>query len=108
MCQDIEASSNALWILSRLSDGSDDRIQYCLDTGCLPRILELLAHPSREVNVASIRVIGNIVSGNEMQTQAVVDLNGLPILRDLMGMSLFSFTWCDSVTSAPNLRRRSF
>lgn len=39
---DPEVLTDATWALSYLSDGSDSRIQYVINTGCVPRLVALL------------------------------------------------------------------
>ena len=40
--EDPEVLTDATWALSYLSDGSDNRIQSVIDTGCVPRLVHLL------------------------------------------------------------------
>lgn len=43
--EDNEIVSDSCWATSFLTDGSNDRIQVVVDTGILPRLVELMASP---------------------------------------------------------------
>ncbi|XP_039162360.1 importin subunit alpha-4 isoform X3 [Eucalyptus grandis] len=70
--------------LSLICDGSIPTIQSVLDAGFCPRLLELLMHPSPEVQVPTLKTVGNIVAGTEAQTQFVIDNQGLPPLCQIL------------------------
>lgn len=59
--------ADACWALSYLTDGTNDKIQAVIDTGIVPRLVELLAAPSVAVLTPALRAVGNIVTGNDMQ-----------------------------------------
>ena len=83
--QDVESVSDACWALSYISDGSNERIQAVLDSGCAPRIIQLLgAVTDSSIQAPTLRLVGNIMTGNDAQTQEVVDLGVLPILVSLL------------------------
>ena len=42
MLEDKEMLADACWALNYLSDGSNDRIQAVLDTGCAPQLVKLM------------------------------------------------------------------
>ncbi|KAG7537232.1 Armadillo [Arabidopsis suecica] len=81
---DEQVLSDACWAFSNLSDGSNGDIQSVIEAGVVPRLVELLQHPSPVVIVPALRTIGNIVSGNSLQTQCVINCGALPILADLL------------------------
>ncbi|CAH2072023.1 unnamed protein product [Thlaspi arvense] len=84
---DEEVLTDACWSLSYLSDDSNDKIQAVIDAGVLPRLVELLAHPSPPVLIPALRTIGNIVTGDDLQTQMVLDHQVLPRLLNLLTKS---------------------
>ncbi|XP_019094936.1 PREDICTED: importin subunit alpha-6-like [Camelina sativa] len=81
---DEEVLTDASWALSYLSDGSNEKIQTVIDSGVIPRLVLLLAHPSPSVLIPALRTIGNIVTGDDMQTQAVIDSHALPGLLNIL------------------------
>ncbi|MBA0743770.1 hypothetical protein Gogos_006424 [Gossypium gossypioides] len=66
---DEEVLTDACWALSYLSDGTNDKIQAVIEAGVCPRLIELLLHPSPTVLIPALRTVGNIVTGDDMQTQ---------------------------------------
>jgi importin subunit alpha-6/7 len=87
--EDDESRLDACFAISYFSDGEKDRVQDVLDANLLPPIVAMLApQPSRALDQASqtaaLRVVGNILTGDENQTQAVLDLGILPIFSLLL------------------------
>ncbi|KAL7082168.1 hypothetical protein ACP275_14G082600 [Erythranthe tilingii] len=81
---DEEVLTDACWALSYLSDGTNDKIQAVIEAGVCPRLVELLLHPSPTVLVPALRTVGNIVTGDDAQTQFVIDNQVLPYLQQLL------------------------
>lgn len=81
---DVDASVDATWALSYISDGDDRRIQAVVDLGILPSLVEMINSGNQAVIVPALRTIGNIVSGNDTHTQAVLEANALPGLTRLL------------------------
>jgi hypothetical protein len=79
---DVDAATAALEALVCVCAGVADpeehlRLQAVLDTGVLPRLVALLARPSPTVQRGTLRVIGSIAAGDDVQTQAVLDTPGV-------------------------------
>ncbi|KAL8488058.1 hypothetical protein ACS0TY_024366 [Phlomoides rotata] len=68
---DEEVLTYACWALSFLSDGTNDKIQVVIDACVCKRLVELLLHPSPSVLIPALRTIGNIVTGDDLQTQNI-------------------------------------
>ncbi|CAL1398631.1 unnamed protein product [Linum trigynum] len=81
---DEEVLTDACWALSYLSDGTNDKIQTVIEAGVCPRLVELLLHPSATVLIPALRTVGNIVTGDDMQTQCMIEHQVLPCLLNLL------------------------
>ncbi|ESQ49363.1 hypothetical protein EUTSA_v10020480mg [Eutrema salsugineum] len=81
---DEEVLTDACWALSYLSDGTNDKIQAVIQAGVVPRLAELLLHPSPSVLIPALRSVGNIVTGDDDQTQWVISSGALPCLANLL------------------------
>ncbi|KAK6120158.1 hypothetical protein DH2020_046064 [Rehmannia glutinosa] len=81
---DEEVLTDACWALSYLSDGVNDKIQAVIEAGVCPRLVELLLHPSASVLIPALRTVGNIVTGDDTQTQVIIENRALPCLLNLL------------------------
>ena len=81
---DEEVLTDACWALSYLSDGTNDKIAAVIDAGVCKRLVELLMHPSPSVLIPALRTVGNIVTGDDVQTQIVINCAALPCLLQLL------------------------
>ncbi|XP_037482486.1 importin subunit alpha-1b-like [Triticum dicoccoides] len=70
--QDEEVLTDACWALPYMSDGTNDKIQSVIESGVFRRLVQLLLHPSASVLIPALRMVGNIVTGDDLQTQAVL------------------------------------
>ncbi|ONK61621.1 uncharacterized protein A4U43_C08F31860 [Asparagus officinalis] len=81
---DDEVLTDACWALSYLSDGTNDKIQAVIDAGICPRLVELLLFHSHVVLIPALRTVGNLVTGDDVQTQLIIDHQILPCLHQLL------------------------
>merc|ERR1711879_246193 len=82
---DTNVITDACWALSYISDGDDDRkIAKVLEAGVCQAAVRLLNHQTSSVQTPALRVIGNIVTGDEIQTQVAISCGCLPALKHML------------------------
>lgn len=81
---DTQVVTDACWALSYLSDGDNAKIQAVIDAGVCERVVVNLMNQSQAVQTPSLRIVGNIVTGEDEQTQKVIDCQVLPRLKFML------------------------
>jgi hypothetical protein len=85
---DTEILTDAFWALSYLSDGCNDKIQAVIETGISRRLVEQLIFPDMSsILVPALRTVGNIVTGDDIQTDEMINAGVLPCLNSLLANS---------------------
>jgi importin subunit alpha-1 len=78
---DSEVVTDAMWCLSYISDGTNDRISAVLAHGVLPAIMyHLSSGAGQAIEVAALRSLGNIVGGDEHQTTLAIEHGAITVL----------------------------
>eukprot|EP00744_Colponema_vietnamica_P002670 GILI01004162.1.p1 GENE.GILI01004162.1~~GILI01004162.1.p1 ORF type:complete len:580 (+),score=220.15 GILI01004162.1:95-1834(+) len=84
---DDDVVTDALWALSYITEGCNTRISAVLEVAganLAAKVVQFLDHERKEIVIPSLRLVGNIVSGDEDQTQLMVDSNCVPALTRLL------------------------
>ncbi len=82
---DLAVLVDALWGLSYLTDGDDKTIDAVVAfPGVVKRCVELMGHEALTVVTPALRIIGNLISGTDRQTQAAVDAHALRAIVPLL------------------------
>merc|ERR1719273_1660285 len=77
---DEEVLTDACWAFSYISDDTgpqNEKISEVIKSGAVPRLVHLLANKSNAVKHPALRTIGNIVTGDDLQTQVVINNGAL-------------------------------
>ena len=73
--------TDACFIFSYMTEHYKDTINDLLDIEIIPQIIKLLDVDSQYIVISSLRVVGNIASGNANQTQQLLDWGILDCLK---------------------------
>jgi importin subunit alpha-1 len=78
--------ANAAWALSYQCDGDEARIQAVVVSGVIPTLIKIVKDcpTNRSFMIPAVRCLGNIVTGNAKQTEAVLNAGILDLAMDLI------------------------
>jgi importin subunit alpha-1 len=81
-----EVLQDACWAFSYITDNSDnDCVASVAESGVCQKIVELLSHPTLEVQMPALRVVGNIAYNSDpLYSQVIINCNVLHALRLLL------------------------
>jgi len=81
--EDENVIKDTIFTISLISDGDDDQIQEIIKLGILKKIFDLLDRDD-EIQLTSLRVIGNILTGTNEQTQMLINIGILKKLYKIL------------------------
>lgn len=84
---DQDTLADACWTLSYLSDVPPDhleRLNDVINANVVQTLIQLTGFRGSSVQTPALRAIGNIVTGNEEQTQFVINSGGLDAMKKLL------------------------
>jgi len=87
LAEDEEVLTDACWAFSYLSDDNEpdnSKIQAVLDSGVVPRFLQLVSSDILKMTTPALRTLGNIVTGNDDQTQYVLNCGVCELMLKLL------------------------
>jgi hypothetical protein len=101
--------SDCLYSITSISEGSEEKIQAVIDTGVVPKVVELLNHFAYVVQMPALKTIGNIAQGTEQQTQLIIDLGAVHGIYSLLNSSKRNITkeavWtCSNISAGSKLQ----
>lgn len=107
---DESTNADGCWALSNIAEGSDEAIDMILMTGIASHLVPLLKPSTAPKMLAPLlRLFGIILSGNEAQTQHMVDVGIIPALGSMLTVQRKVFRreacWALSNITAGNSRQ---
>ncbi len=87
---DTKLLTDSCWTLYYLTDGGGERLPHLLGTPVVPRLVELLLHPEQAISIPSLRILGNITTGTDEETQIVMKAGILGGLKQLLASPIKS------------------
>ena len=79
-----EILTDICWALSYVSDGGNERVSAIINSGVVPRLVQLLEHQHIAIAVACLRTIGNTLTGSDEETQMALNAGVLDALVKLI------------------------
>lgn len=77
-------TADAAWAISYVTDDVNEKIQSVINAGCVPHLVKLLGSQENTVIVPALRSVGNIVTGDDSQTDVVLRAGALRYMTGLL------------------------
>lgn len=85
VADDVRLLQNSIWAISNITNNSgNEELQQLIDHGSCGRIMALTNHEEGKIAEYALRVLSNICSGNDLQTQYVVNEGLVGVLVTVM------------------------
>ncbi len=86
VCLDQEVLTDICWAISYASDEekNEGRIQAVIAAGAVPKLVELLESKHPSIQTPALRAIGNVVTGDDLETQVALSNQVVPRLVKLL------------------------
>lgn len=82
---DTRVQADACWALSYITDGTSDHVQAVCDTpNLVAKMIDLIASRDKVMIVPALRAVGNIITGDDHQTQFALEQNFMAVIPDLL------------------------
>ena len=81
---DEDLVKDSLWVLSSLTEYSEESGNIIISFNVLPRIVSLFSHHDTELQLPAITIIGRVAAGSDMQTSAAIAANAVFCLTPLL------------------------
>ncbi|EGG23005.1 hypothetical protein DFA_05135 [Cavenderia fasciculata] len=82
--QDQDALCDVLWCISYVSDTTNERMQKVLDCNVVGVLIGILTKAERPLVSPALRTLGNFLTGDDIQTQTVLNHGALAVLAKLL------------------------
>ncbi len=86
-CTMHEILIDAMWSLSYCSDAGKRTVPEIMETGIVPRVIQLMMHENSSIAIPALRACGNFVTGTDEQTSMVIREGVLHAIDSLLGHS---------------------
>ena len=80
-----EILTDIVWAFSYASDeGGDERLSEYVNCNAVPRLIQLLGHPSVAISVPCLRTLGNILTGNDEIAEKAIEAGVLEAFHKML------------------------
>eukprot|EP00817_Percolomonadidae_sp_ATCC50343_P001932 CAMPEP_0117426572 /NCGR_PEP_ID=MMETSP0758-20121206/6641_1 /TAXON_ID=63605 /ORGANISM="Percolomonas cosmopolitus, Strain AE-1 (ATCC 50343)" /LENGTH=272 /DNA_ID=CAMNT_0005211785 /DNA_START=128 /DNA_END=946 /DNA_ORIENTATION=- len=82
--EDTQIQSDATWSVHYICAASEHGIQMVLETSITKQLVSLMMHPEETISLPALKALGDIVRGNDYQTQQVINVGFINALIPLI------------------------